>query len=251
MEIEQLFKFYRKNQVVIYGDILGFKNFVINNAENNNLPQKVGSIKCYVDVFHMLDTRYITDEYRKNMGVNFIWLSDSFAFAGDVSNWDRLKEKFLDFACELYCMGFVFKGAISFGDMHNEANMMGQPLVEAVKLENTIHMPRVIISKNALNVIPFTENELFVDNSTDNESHNYSIYFDYNYALLQQRANKRCFDSTFRVVREIILQGLKNEKEEIRNKYKSLLYDLKKSLKKVKVKDSKDQKLINIFLEKE
>lgn len=231
------FNSYKDNQVLFYGDILGFSSCMQEIEEKNNKKSDNG---CDNVLDELYKTEIVDAKIKRiELGVNFIWLSDSFAFASDKSRWDAFKRLLLDFISTLWATDFIFNGAITFGNLHNDKNIMGYRFVEAVRLQEGCHTPEIIISGNAYSNLQFDEKEIYINDDS-------KFCFDYVYCLLINRLNawdnRNCLRlSCFFRLAQLCERGLNNSNEMIRNKYAKMVELVVNAFNKV---DSNDEDVL-------
>ena len=201
LDLNYCFDKYEENQVVLYGDIFGFSSIMkkINNNKNIKSDFNVNLDNIY-NITLFSDSKKWKDE-----GVNFIWLSDSFAFAGSIDKWKEIKKAFFEFASVLLSSNLIFSGALAIGSLHNEHNIMGYPFVEAVRTQEKMHYPEII----------FCQNNTFFDNEfTYIKKKKY--YWNYIKELLVINPSLKP------IIDDICKNGCNNKKRRISKKYACL-----------------------------
>jgi hypothetical protein len=110
--------------------------------------------------------------------INPLWLdsqagafSDNIVISSHADNGPRILGSAADIQGGLLAIGFLSRGGIAFGPVyHRDAIVMGPALVEAVRLEKTADMPRIVVAESALQAMSMTykvdvDRELFDDGS--------------------------------------------------------------------------------------
>lgn len=142
-------KFKLEKRIVVFLDILGFSNTVLNDQENakkimNVLDEAVESLKS-TKKDHDLDTLKIT------------WFSDSIIISDSDVNIASLLSILLaiENIQSFLCLSQVtIRGGVSIGECyHTGTNVFGEAMVRAYELEKKAITPRVILSEEVMEFI--------------------------------------------------------------------------------------------------
>ena len=134
----------KPNQVILYMDMLGFRNAIMDN--NGNLLSAV--ITLNFEAFeNIIRDMFFSEE--ENNPVKFLWMSDSFMLSTDISHINELLSYMFEIQKQTFISALPVRGAICIGNLHHDKNIWGEALVRAVQLEETISKyPRIIISND-------------------------------------------------------------------------------------------------------
>ena len=121
----------KPNQVVLYMDILGFKE-----AIKNIKKPKSDESKDDVQLNFQWLNELIHDEMNASKDcIKFLFVSDSLILSTGIENINQLLEKMFKLQHILICSDFVVRGAICIGDLYHEKNMCGEPYICAIELK--------------------------------------------------------------------------------------------------------------------
>ena len=221
------FSKYQKKQVVFYGDIFGFKQCMDDIDRNKNYERNdKDGIFVDLDIIYNAEI-YKIDERIAESKVNFIWLSDSFAFASDVERWHTLKRKLLNFISLLWSCDFIFSGALAFGDLHNGKNIMGATFSKAVLLQEVCHTPEIVIDKSFYNQGLLSEKEIYVNEDS-------KICFDYIFSMLEvMNESNNC--ASLECLYSLCSVGITNCESKVQSKYIYMIVMVLRAIKKIHI----------------
>lgn len=221
------FSKYQNNQIVFYGDIFGFKQCMETIEKNGNYVNDTNG-KTFINLDTLYEAEvYKIDERINASGVNFIWLSDSFAYACAVTKWNKLKEKLFTFINFLWSCDFIFSGALAFGNLHNGKNIMGATFVKAVTTQELCHSPEIIIDSSFQNQSILSEDEVYKNEDS-------KICFDYIFGMLKMDGYEK-HKTGFQCLYSLCSNEINNSNERIRNKYKCMVKMVVQAIEKLKI----------------
>lgn len=142
---EKQFFNLQEDKIVLFADIIGFSNAVIEN-ENVTMEDKGGIIVNFGIIYDLFISKY-NEQRQKELGVKLLWVSDSIIISSHKDNANCVFEILADVTNQLYCSGFSLRGAICTGKLYHENNIWGTSYIKSVQLESKVAVyPRVIIS---------------------------------------------------------------------------------------------------------
>ena len=214
MNVFKKFNSYSYNQIVFYGDIFGFKQCMTNISDNNNYTNAEPDSGIFVNIDTIYETTKLLDMQRAKVeGVNFIWLSDSFAFASSKEHWSKFYDYLLNFIEMLWVCDFIFSGSLTIGDIHNGQNIMGKAFIDAVELQQDVHLPEIVISKEFIEALDLEKEKTYI-NAQSCEC------FDYVYCIiLNTITGNKNLESLLRVLYALCEEGLAYTEIKVRDKY--------------------------------
>ena len=129
----------KPNQVVLYMDMLGFRNVV---CEDDDGTDELNVIKMN---FQTLENS-ICELFGDDESVKFLWMSDSFMLSTDIPHINDLLWYMFEIQRDMLLAALPIRGAIYIGNLHHEKNIWGEALVHAVEIEETKSVyPRILI----------------------------------------------------------------------------------------------------------
>ncbi len=213
-----------EKRIVLYLDLLGFKNKVDKSIENVDIRKKIFNIltKLYKDK----EENYSGTLNGSMMGDHVSVFSDNIVYSVLLNSEDGFfKFSNVCYYLILECIyqGFIARGAIYIGDLfHNEKIVFGPALNEAYSLESTNSIyPRIIMKRDQFN--DALESMDYVDR-------NYIKMFDedddgfmfLNYIKDFHELEKENYQYFISKLREIIISGLNTKDDKIKQKYEWL-----------------------------
>lgn len=213
----------KNNQVVFFGDIIGFSNIIL-ASENVDFESKdtKGIIVNLPVIYNMITKGDFSKEYQSKLGIKFLWVSDSIVISAPITNIDNLLIALSNLINQLYCTGFAIRGALCVGKLYHEENIWGAPFVKAVRLEeNVAKFPRIIISKTELSSLKISEQYKTYFKNTENDEY---LYFDYFSSFFDKQVKENKNISSFLgVYTSFIIQSFEGStNEEHRDKWRWL-----------------------------
>ncbi|HHU75483.1 MAG TPA: hypothetical protein GXZ24_01100 [Firmicutes bacterium] len=142
----------KDNQLVLFADIIGFSNAVM---ENKNVTQddKDDLIVNLHVIYNQFIEKYSSRRQEK-MGIKFLWVSDSIIVTTPKENVNQLFSVLVDITNTLYCAGLLLRGAIALGKIYHEHNIWGPAFIRAVRIEANIAVyPRVLLQKGVYQIL--------------------------------------------------------------------------------------------------
>lgn len=147
-----MFNDYTK-KVVVFMDILGFKNIVkeINNEEN--VKRTLFDVMNYLKM--LKEDNYVGFLAEYDLGKEVTVFSDSIVISYDVNFPGRVFHILIDIIhiqLDLAARGIILRGGVSIGELvHEKEIVFGPAMIRAYELENDIAFyPRIIVDKNLL-----------------------------------------------------------------------------------------------------
>jgi len=144
-----------RERLILYIDILGFKDFIDkSNNDNQNYNRFIEfnesitkALNIYPSIDIEINQKLITLEYS-----SITQFSDSIIISINILIVEQFEQLVLDVVniiCTGFHYGFIFRGAITFGDIiHDSKNMFGPGFIRAYNIENKLAVfPRVVIDK--------------------------------------------------------------------------------------------------------
>lgn len=144
-----LFLNLKNDQLVLFADIIGFSNAVMEN-ENVTMADKDCLIYNLEAMFNHFTRNYSSGK-QEQLNIKLLWVSDSIVISTPKENVNQLFRVLVDITNTLYCIGFLLRGAIGLGKLYHENNIWGPALIDAVEMESGIAVyPRVILRESIL-----------------------------------------------------------------------------------------------------
>ena len=151
-----------EERVVVYLDVLGWKNLVI--SEKTKLPQEIMGYVTKIEYKHnqnqkIKKTRRVSDYKDKNYGFDSEYFnteemsifSDTIVYSHPAKYAKNLLVDISFFITGLINSGLLIRGGITVGNLYHDGNIIiGPALIEAYELENKAIYPRVICSYELL-----------------------------------------------------------------------------------------------------
>lgn len=146
MENEMLFNFHAdENRVLLFVDILGFSNQVMNKDVKYVKDSSGTMIADYLSIYknvcdHLTHTKGYNEIFR------FSWMSDSIVLSAAPDKIDFLLEQLVYLHNYMITGGMALRGVICVDDLYHRENIWGKALVRAAKIEkDDCIMPHVIV----------------------------------------------------------------------------------------------------------
>ena len=142
------YNYYLKTEpgyVVAFLDILGF-SALINNNDTVALNSP-GFTYNFPPICKFITSRY-TPEKQAELGIKFLWVSDSIFITAKQENIQVLLQEMREVIHQLFCTNLSVRGGIATGSLYFETNLWGTAVVNAVGLEKIASMPRIIMQKS-------------------------------------------------------------------------------------------------------
>ncbi|ACL77447.1 hypothetical protein [Ruminiclostridium cellulolyticum] len=204
-----------ENRLVLFLDILGFKNLINISCKNtnvlNNIYQAVYEIQNYENKSGKISSREVTT------------FSDSIVISYPIHNsmFMRVFQEIRDLVLILLKYGFVCRGGVGIGELyHKDSVVFGPAMVKAYELESKYaKVPRVIISKADIDKYNFTGLEW--DLKLDDDGFAYFDIFKFYYS----ESGELMYISQFikEKLEEVIRKYIDSPDEGIKFKYNWLL----------------------------
>lgn len=142
----------KPNQVILYMDMLGFRNAIL---ENDDGTEKRNVVKTD---FSALGRKICEMFDEEDDPVKFLWMSDSFMLSTDIEHINDLLWDMFEIQKDMLITGLPVRGAICIGNLYHEKNIWGEALVRAVEIEETKSIyPRILISNDDFARLPISE----------------------------------------------------------------------------------------------
>ena len=119
----------KPNQVVLYMDMLGFRNVIMENDGNQKESKDI--ILDFPVLKEIICDMFDSEECK----INFLWMSDSFMLSTDIANINELLECMFSIQKDMLISGLPVRGAICIGNLNHTENIWGEALVRAVEIE--------------------------------------------------------------------------------------------------------------------
>lgn len=133
--------------LVAFIDIIGFSAMVRKNQDVDD--DTLGLVSNYFVFLENFFDHY-SKEYKKEKGIEVIFVSDSVFIAAKKENFSGLIYE-IEYICnQFFVQGLSFRGGIACGKLYFEYNVLGTAVVNAVELEKIANMPCIIIEKELL-----------------------------------------------------------------------------------------------------
>lgn len=167
------------NQIIMFADILGFSNLVI-ESENNKINDKTKLMIDLEEIYYAITKIVFNDGFLKKHGLKFLFVSDSVIISTNIDNIANFFKGINQIYMQLLCYGLALRGGISVGRLHHRKNIWGVPMVKAVKIESNISvMPRISISSKDIDYLPEKEHWMkFFKELEENSEYLYYDFFD-------------------------------------------------------------------------
>ncbi len=137
----------KNDQLVLFADIIGFSNAVMENKNVTQNDKGVSIVNLHV-IYSQFIEKY-SSERQSKMGIKFLWVSDSIIVTTPKENVNQLFAVLVDIMNTLYCAGLLLRGAIALGKIYHEQNIWGPAYIQAVRIETNIAVyPRVLLQKS-------------------------------------------------------------------------------------------------------
>lgn len=147
--------------VVAFLDILGFSAMI--KANDTVESHSKGFVYNLQPIYNGV-LSYFTKERQKEMGIQFLWVSDSIFIATKIQNVSKLIESVQYVVNQVYCSNLSLRGGIATGSLYFEANLWGTSVVNAVALEGKADMPRIIMTKEDFELLsPYMDKEFWIE----------------------------------------------------------------------------------------
>jgi len=213
-----------ENRLVLFLDILGFKNSISNSAQDtevfDNIYKAIHDIHTYENKSGKISSREVTT------------FSDSIVISYPIheSVLRRIFQEIRDLILILLEYGFICRGGVGIGELyHKESVVFGPAMVKAYELESQhAKVPRVIISKDDITKFNLSWPEW--DLKIDDDGFAYFNIFKFYYSESGQMMYMSQFIKD--KLEEIISVNINNPDQGIRNKYLWLSNKFKEGLKK-------------------
>jgi len=166
---ENLYLGLKKNQLVLFADILGFKNEVKDNATTSLYNSCIdaaysanGNVLTvdFRQIFNHINDKYSLEK-QTELQIKFLWVSDSIIVSTHKNNTDTLFAVLDDITSILYTSSFSLRGGIALGDLYHENNIWGPAYIDAVEIESKLAVyPRILIQEAVINT--FEDNSRYL-----------------------------------------------------------------------------------------
>ena len=141
----------KKDQVILFMDILGFSAAIKENDSNDTQTKQDSLIVNMQVIFETM--RDVCERHSEH--IKFLWASDSLLFSADKEYASEIMPYLFKIQRRLLNEGLPVRGAICVGNLYHENNVWGEALVRAVELEKkTAIYPRIIVSKEDYAKLP-------------------------------------------------------------------------------------------------
>lgn len=166
----------KDDQVVLFVDIIGFSNIVMKSQNTEWEDKNIKGLMIHLPaLYNILTSGDFSHQYQKQMGIKFLWVSDSIIISCDKANVNNMLITLHKLINQLYCTGFAIKGGISVGKLYHENNIWGVPMIKAVQLEKQAVYPRVIISSDDFSKLDISDRYRSFFKLIENDY----LYYDY------------------------------------------------------------------------
>jgi hypothetical protein len=217
------------NRLIAFVDILGFSAEIKNPKRSQEDEERILEV---LKLIHSLKVNNYGSTFMnmQEFGVEIITFSDSAVIScpAERDNLFFLLIKLIHLQMELIPFGILLRGAITIGELYHERDIVfGPAMIEAYEMENKVAVyPRIIINENAISQ--------YVEYASDDEDDLQDLenlikkdkdgiwFID---ILRQQEEIDGSFYNYIKWLssfREIIINGLQNEKLNVRVKYQWL-----------------------------
>ena len=228
-------KYEEKKYAIAFIDLLGTKEKLRQDANKNTSNRQ--NLKSISKIYEKV-TNYIRKLKFNNVIPSWRIFSDNIVIVAPVNNdGDCFNAFYIVFIASLFFqasameLGWSLRGGIIIDQFYiDDVMVMGNGLVNAYKLESELaNNPRIIVSKNAENMIPQTINQLIEDiPELNNITQSLIVTKDYDYYYLNYQFCYLILEKTtvitglisFLRLKKYLLSEIDNEKnEKTRNKY--------------------------------
>lgn len=224
-----------ENRLVLFLDVLGFKNLIDNSVQDNdvfdNIYQAVYEIHTYENKSGKISSREVTT------------FSDSIVISYPIhdSVLRRVFQEIRDLVLILLKYGFICRGGVGIGQLyHKDSVVFGPAMIKAYELESQhAKVPRVIISNDDINKYNLNRSELELKIDDDGFT-----YFDI-YNFYYSESGQMMYISQFikDKLEKIISANINNPNQDVRKKYiwlyEKLIGGLKKKIYYIPVQKNK------------
>ena len=134
-----------EGMVVLFADIIGFKNIVRNSKDVT--MNDVGGIIINFDLLNKLFSQDYSKKVQKQLNVKLLWISDSIVISTKKRYINNLLKVLVDVIDKLYIMNLSIRGAICIGKLYHEQNIWGPAYIDVVEMERDVAVyPRIVIN---------------------------------------------------------------------------------------------------------
>ena len=214
-------------KVVLYVDILGFKNKVKKSIQDIETFNNIKNALMYIYNVQSENRHGVLNGKQLNIQISIF--SDNIIYSQPLKNDGALFYTVVSayyLSTELTLLGFLFRGAIIIGDLyHDEKIVFGPALGKAVELEKDAVYPRIILRKE--------DYEYQIKNpSNSNTSEDEKKYLDYFLkkdddgfyhidflSKIHDYDDKATYIEVLKKIKKIIEDGLTITDDHIRAKY--------------------------------
>lgn len=175
------------NQVVLFADLLGFSQTVLNNAETT-MESKGGIVVNLPRIYNIIAGCDYSKDYQSKRCIKFNWVSDSIVITTTADNINAVLTELCKLINIFYCSGFSLRGAITYGKVYHEDNIWGPAFVKAVQYEKRAMFPRVVIKTEDMKRFPISTEFFEFFKLTENPDFMWFDYFDYHLSIAEEKA---------------------------------------------------------------
>lgn len=215
-------------RVIVFMDILGFKNIVTNGNENS----KLFDLMNYLKWLSRANYEGILKEY--DIGKEVTVFSDSIVISYDVNTLNGssfyILLDIIHIQLDLASKGILVRGGVTIGNLYHEKEIIfGPAMIKAYELESKYaKYPRIIVDESLLEYAfqnpseqHTAEMELYYLISLLKKDEDGYFYTDF-LSQIQELDNSKDMNLIINKLNDLIFNGLKNELETVREKYKWL-----------------------------
>lgn len=143
----------KPNKVVLYMDMLGFRNAIL---ENDNDEEKRNEVVVTFPAIEKILKDMFPDG--NNGPVRFLWMSDSFMLSSNIADVNDLLWYMFEIQHVMLISDLPVRGALCIGRLYHEKNIWGEALVRAVEIEETKSIyPRILVEEKDFVRLPISE----------------------------------------------------------------------------------------------
>jgi len=205
-----------ERKVVIFVDILGFSQLVLNN-EKTTRDSKGGIIIDVPSIYKIISTIDYEKRYQEHKKIKFLWVSDSIVITTDPENINAALSELRNVINQFYCCSFALRGAITVGALHHEENIWGPAFVHAVVGEKKAKYPRIIIRKDdVLSLLKDSSQVEFFKETEDPEFLFYDFFDDYISNAIKTQQN---ISAALNVYSQFVFENIETQTGSVLEKY--------------------------------
>lgn len=222
------YNYYLKTEpgyVVAFLDILGFSALIHNNDDvtlnSSGFTYNLPPICKFI-------TSRCTPEKQAELGIKFLWVSDSIFITAKQENIQMLLQEMSEVIHQLFCANLSARGGIATGSLYFETNLWGTAVVNSVGLEKIASLPRIIMQKSDFEQLkPFMDLETVFWHAEDD----YYCFDYYERFFNEETATQSDLESFLSVYARCIQENFSNTNDtRIRQKWSYLAKCFQKNI---------------------